>query len=220
MNILSNIRHIIWDWNGTLLNDRWLCLKSINHLLHKRGLPLLDDQKYLQIFRFPVKDYYELAGFDFTKEDFATPAMEFINLYNDGKFSCSMHDGAFDVLDKLYAKGIKQYLLSASEKIVLSEMVKHYNIGHYFTHLEGLDNHYAAGKLGLGRELLSKIKAEKSKIVMIGDTCHDGEVAADLGIEFISYSNGHYLPERLSSCSSLQIDKLSELLSLVNTQEA
>ena len=38
-------KHIIWDWNGTLLNDRWLCVEGINQALIKRGLnPISEDQ--------------------------------------------------------------------------------------------------------------------------------------------------------------------------------
>ena len=62
------IKHIIWDWNGTLLDDCWLCVESINKLLLKRGLPLIDKEKYLDIFCFPVEDYYIKLGFDFEKE--------------------------------------------------------------------------------------------------------------------------------------------------------
>jgi phosphoglycolate phosphatase len=61
---------IIWDWNGTLLNDIDFCVKTINNLLIKRGLPKLSNGNYREVFSFPVKDYYRKIGFDFSKEDF------------------------------------------------------------------------------------------------------------------------------------------------------
>ena len=39
---MNKITTIVWDWNGTLLNDVDLCLHTINRLLGKRELPLLD----------------------------------------------------------------------------------------------------------------------------------------------------------------------------------
>jgi phosphoglycolate phosphatase len=55
---------IIWDWNGTLLNDVKECLQIINKSLHKRNLPALNLPRYLEKFQFPVKKYYEAIGFN------------------------------------------------------------------------------------------------------------------------------------------------------------
>jgi phosphoglycolate phosphatase len=76
---LKQLKSIIWDWNGTLLNDLDFCISTINILLKKRELPLLNHYSYKEVFSFPVKDYYQAVGFDFSKEDFAIPAQEFID---------------------------------------------------------------------------------------------------------------------------------------------
>ena len=52
-------KHIIWDWNGTLLDDRWLCVDGINNGLLKRGLTPITEKTYMNVFTFPVKNYYE-----------------------------------------------------------------------------------------------------------------------------------------------------------------
>ena len=63
---MKKYNHIIWDWNGTLLNDRWLCVEAINQALNKRNLPMLTEGKYKDVFSFPVEDYYKKVGFDFS----------------------------------------------------------------------------------------------------------------------------------------------------------
>jgi phosphoglycolate phosphatase len=79
-NPFFSYRHIIWDWNGTLLDDKWLCIESINLVLKARDLQPIDEERYSRIFRFPVKDYYKEVGFDFSTEPFERPAMEFIKI--------------------------------------------------------------------------------------------------------------------------------------------
>jgi phosphoglycolate phosphatase len=37
-------------------------------MLRKRNLPLLSLKKYKEVFTFPVRDYYEKIGYNFTKE--------------------------------------------------------------------------------------------------------------------------------------------------------
>ncbi len=209
-------RHIIWDWNGTLLDDKWLCIESINTLLQTRNLPKIDENIYDRIFRFPVKDYYQDAGFDFSMEPFEIPAMEFIELYDNRKKECRLQPDALETLDSFSRMGATQYLLSASETGVLEEMTTHFGISHYFTQIKGLDNHYAQGKKDLGQELMRSINAPADSIVMVGDTCHDKEVADLLGVKVILLTHGHFPEERLISCGSLLINNLIELRQVIS----
>ena len=212
MNIdFNRYRHIIWDWNGTLLDDKWLCISSINKLLINRNLSPLDEPKYDRIFRFPVRDYYKDAGFDFSVEPFEVPALEFIRLYDERKKECRLQPGALNILKQFESLGFKQYLLSASETGVLLEMTAHFGIAGYFSRIKGLDNHYANGKGDLGLELLEEIAAEPGSAVMIGDTCHDQEVAELMGIEAILCTHGHFSEERLIKCGGAIVSGLPEL---------
>ena len=73
-------KHIIWDWNGTLLNDTWLCVEGINNSLEKRSIDTITKEVYRRVFSFPVKDYYERLGFDFKKEPFEVAGDEFVDI--------------------------------------------------------------------------------------------------------------------------------------------
>ncbi|MFH0762129.1 MAG: HAD family hydrolase [Bacteroidota bacterium] len=205
-------KHIIWDWNGTLLDDKWLCIESINQVLGKRSLPPIDEMTYDRIFGFPVRDYYLKAGFDFTDEPYEKPALEFIERYDERKHECLLQPGAREVIRHLHQMGCFQYLLSASETGVLTEMIRLKGIDHYFLKVKGLDNHYAHGKADLGIELLAEINPEPGTVLMIGDTCHDEEVARIMGIPCILYAGGHFTAERLTSCTSRIINGLEELI--------
>ena len=78
---MHRFKAIIWDYNGTLLNDLEIGIESINLMLSKRNLPLLTSESYREVFTFPVKDYYEKVGFDFEKENWDLTAQEFITNY-------------------------------------------------------------------------------------------------------------------------------------------
>jgi len=55
---------VVWDWNGTLLNDMEACIRSMNLMLEKRRLPPIDFETYRSVFTFPVIDYYRAVGID------------------------------------------------------------------------------------------------------------------------------------------------------------
>jgi phosphoglycolate phosphatase-like HAD superfamily hydrolase len=88
--IMNNgqIRNIIWDWNGTLLNDMNICIDIMNTMLANRAIPLITADLYREVFTFPVRDYMVSIGFDFSKEPFNTPADEFVLQY-DTKYAGS-----------------------------------------------------------------------------------------------------------------------------------
>lgn len=205
------MKTIIWDWNGTLLNDLEFCISTINTLLEKRNLPLLTGQKYKDVFSFPVKNYYKTIGFDFNKEDFSIPAKEFIDLYDHGVKNCDLHNSAIEVLSYFKAKGIRQFVLSAMNQNMLEKTLKHNSIFDFFEGVFGLDNHYAASKIIRGEQLLVHFNIEKDKAWIIGDTNHDYEVAQKLGIKCILISDGHQSEIRLKDTGSSVISELSEI---------
>lgn len=204
---------IIWDWNGTLLNDLEFCISCINVLLKKRKLQLLDQKSYREVFSFPVKDYYQAIGFDFTKEDFSIPAYEFIDFYEKGVRSCSLHPSAIEVLNFFRDKGIRQFVLSAMHQNMLTETLQHNKIFEFFEDAAGLDDHYAISKIERGRQLLEKFQLNKTKTYIIGDTIHDFEVAHELGIKCILVADGHQSEERLRSTTAIVVRELSQLIS-------
>ncbi len=209
--LFQGIQHIIWDWNGTLLNDLDLCLATINDMLNNRGLNAVSRKTYLDIFGFPVRDYYEKLGFDFSEEPFKEISTEFIMSYEAGRPNCSLMDGSVDLLRLFHSSGMSQSILSASKKHYLDQAVVDYKIQEYFSMIEGLDNHHAAGKLSLAREHLAKLNILPRSILLIGDTLHDAEIAQELGLRCCVIPNGHHSRQRLEKSTATLVDSLSAL---------
>lgn len=210
----SKYTHLIWDWNGTLQDDVWLCIDIMNGLLQKRRKPPITVEQYRMIFGFPVRDYYQKAGFDFEVEPYEALAAEYISKYDRRSRECNLQSKAVDVLEFCAEQDFSQYLLSASEQNPLEINITHYGLVHYFHRIVGLSDYYAKGKVERGRELVAEINAPADRIVLIGDTIHDYEVAQAIGIDCILFSGGHQAEERLSECGILVVEDLGELLAV------
>jgi phosphoglycolate phosphatase len=203
---------IIWDWNGTLLNDTDICVSCMNRVLEKRGLELLDVQRYREIFTFPVIDYYLKAGLDLNKEAFEIPAMEFIKLYHESLHSADLFPCVKDVLKSFKNRDYYQAVLSAMEHESLEASLKDKGVFPYFDIITGINDHYAHSKLEIGKELMGAIHFKRSEMLLIGDSLHDLEVANELGIECVLVANGHQSYERLSERAPTVLRELSEVL--------
>lgn len=206
--------HVIWDWNGTLLDDVTWCMFCINTMLSKRSLTTLDSiPAYHSVFGFPVIDYYRRVGLDFEKEPFEVLAKEYMTLYHDSSNTMKLFSDTIYVLTKIKEAGIHQTILSATESYTLSSQISYYGISSFFEELLGTSDIYAFGKTEIGKEYIKRVNPEKA--VLIGDTIHDKEVADLLSIDCILVSHGHQSRETLSSSGAMVVGVLEEVLPLL-----
>lgn len=213
---MTNYKHILWDWNGTLLDDVDECIEIINTSLIRRQLKPIDRNEYLEKFQFPVRKYYEEVGFDFSRESFEEAGKEYIRAYAKKMFECRLHDSAREVLQSISEAGRQQYILSALNDEALQKCVKSFGLKDFFAEIRGLDDHYAHSKVELGQTLLKDLGIDPATAVMIGDTIHDFEVAQAMGIGCILVAAGHNSRQRLESCDAKVIDNLGELKGRLN----
>ncbi len=212
----SRIRNIIWDWNGTLLDDMDICIDCMNEMLKNRSLPRLAHDHYREIFTFPVKDYLTGIGFDFSKEDFEIPAGEFIDLYNFKFREANLFNGVHQCLNQFREQGYKQYILSAQEQTLLNRLVDHYGLSGIFESVTGTSDNYAHSKIETGKRMMKDLKLNNPECMIIGDTLHDYEVAVALDIKCILVSHGHQSPSRLRSAGVPVTGSLLEIPKYLN----
>ena len=205
------IKYVIWDWNGTLIDDAWLFVELMNEELNVRNLPQITVDDYRHCFTFPVKKYYEVLGFDFQQEDFKEVGYQFIQKFKKRKFEANLFEHSADILAFTKKLNIKQSIVSAQENNLLNQTVKHYQIQHYFDTISGISHYYADDKIKLAQSVRKKIPYDNREIVLIGDSVHDFEVAEALGVKCILFSKGHYSKKRLLRCDCPIIDNHREL---------
>jgi len=205
---------IIWDWNGTLLDDAEICRTAINRMLKARNLPELSLEKYRDVFTFPVIDYYRQVGFDFDKEEWEPVAMEFINLYLGALKEVELTPFANETLEKFKQKGYRQAIISAMQHDALLKSVSELGIYDYFDFIGGIGDHYGGGKVDNARNYFTVAGLNPEQVTLIGDTIHDSEVAAELGCKCVLVTTGHQSHRRLQLTGLTVIKNLSEIESL------
>ena len=205
---------VIWDFNGTITDDLQLGIDSVNLLLSRRNLPTIDSvERYHELFRFPVKDYYAAAGFDFDIYPYEELAVEWVAEYNKGAPYLKAHDGVADTIDALNAAGVRQIVLSSSDITMLRSQLSNLGLLDRFDTVLGLDNIYAGGKI----ELAKKWGEGKdfSRAIMIGDTTHDYETARALSADCVLFSGGSEPRAKLLKCGVPVIDKMPDVLRFI-----
>jgi len=214
--MIQAYKNIIWDWNGTLLNDIDLCLGIANKMLANHQPTPLALASYRNAFGFPITAYYKKIGIDLKKESFETLTEKFLTNYNQGVQNCNLHENVLDILKQFQQQQKDQYILTAAHLDLVQPLLDRFDMNQYFKVVEGVDNFRAEGKVNRGARLMQNHQIEKDKTVLIGDTYHDFEVASAMNIDCILVANGHQSRERLIEFTKgeiLVVDILKELLS-------
>ncbi len=204
--------HILWDFNGTIINDVETGIISLNTLLKRRNMPTIDSvEQYHSVFTFPITKYYENVGFDFSVEPYDRLAIEWVKENEVNIRKARLCDGAKEALEFFKNKNIPQIVISATEVNMLKGHIEHLGISHYFHEILGLDNIHAESKVRLGTDWLNRNPGAVP--LMIGDTIHDAEVAREIGCDCFLCATGHQSLETISTAGVPTFSDLGKLIS-------
>ena len=209
---LAEYRHAVWDWNGTLLDDTWLCCESLNLLLREDGHPPVDPERYRRIFEFPVIKVYQAIGFTPDEASFLAMSVRFMAAYESRKHECRLHDGAEALLDALTRRGLTHSVLSAYERNLLAATLRQFGLDGRILRACGGQDIHAGSKEERARTHLEGMAVGRSEVIYVGDTAHDAEAAAAMGVDCVLVAHGHQHRARLEGLGVRVVDGFGELL--------
>lgn len=201
---------VIWDWNGTLIDDVIYSMNIMNSILSKRKVYTLTYKSYRESFSFPIEDYYRKMGLSFkSKKEYNKIVEEFNVKYRKKAKKCNLYPEVILTLSFFKKMGFKQNILSGLNQNDLNESVQYYNLFDFFESVVGSDNMDASDKSKQLHKMLKR--TEISNTVLIGDTTLDYELAKNTGCKCVLVSHGHQSEEQLRKCDALIVDNFSEL---------
>jgi phosphoglycolate phosphatase len=197
---------VVWDFNGTLLNDMQACINSLNVLLRMRGLRPVTPEFYRENFGFPVIHFYEQLGLvPKDAEDWEIIGESFHMRYLFSKH-LNLQPHAAEAVTAIRRLGIRQGVLSALEQGLLELQLSQFGLAHHMDFISGSRSYDGASKADAAAAL-----GLKGRVVLIGDTEHDAEVARAQGWQAILCSAGHHTAARLQKWGYPVIDTLASL---------
>jgi len=216
MNFTRNFDLVIWDWNGTLLDDTHMCYTIANEMRQERGMSLMEGvEEYRRYFTFPVVDYYRRMGYSFETEPFENISRQFVSMYAARYPTTSLQPCAKEALAAVLETGARQVLLSATGQDRLDEQVEFFQLNGYFERVIGNSNNLAHGKADYAKEFLRESGVDPARALFVGDTDHDFEIASSIGCGCALLTAGHQTIEHLSTLGATLVSTLCEVPALL-----
>lgn len=186
---------LLWDWNGTLLDDTGAAVGALAAILERRGLAPVPIEEYRATFSFPSRKYYERVGLDLEAEDWNALAEEYHAAYL--ALPRRLAADAAEALDFAAESGCAQYIISAMRQDLLESEVARFGLAGRFAAIYGTDNLDGGSKIASARRLSAILPPGGATV--IGDALHDKEAADAIGAKCVFYSGGSHCAGRLAA---------------------
>lgn len=189
------MRHVVWDWNGTLLDDQRLVLHALDTVLADAGLPPTDAATYRRLYTRPVRVFYErLFGRPIGDPEWAHVDEVYHEAYRARLAGARLTADARDVLEDVEEAGLTQSLLSMYRHRELVPLVRRLGVADHFVRIDGLRGPGGGRK---ARELEAHLgsfgwSGDPRDVLVVGDALDDARAAAHVGARCVLYDGGSH----------------------------
>ncbi|MFF5178604.1 HAD family hydrolase [Micromonospora sp. NPDC000316] len=205
--------HLVWDWNGTLLNDLSLVVAATNVAFASVGGPTVTPEEHRTRFRRPIADYYaEVLGKAVDDEAFGRLDRIFHDAYRNGLTTCEL---AADAQTAMATWEGSQSLLSMWFHDELVPTVHTYGLAGHFTRVDGLRATIGGDRKAESLQRhLTELGVDGASVVLIGDSIDDADAALEVGGRAVLYTGGFTDPARLRASGHPVADTLTDAVAL------
>jgi HAD superfamily hydrolase (TIGR01549 family) len=193
--------HVVWDWNGTLLNDNHAVLAAVNEVCTGFGRPELTWGEWQAAYARPMRVSYEqILQRTLDEEEWARVDKLYHERYDALLHTCELAADTIDVLREWTGSGRTQSLLSMWFHARLTPTIEQYGLTSYFTRVDGLP-----GEIGGGSKADSLVRhlevqqLDPADVVLIGDVVDDADAARAAGTQCVLVSTGAMTRESLEA---------------------
>lgn len=205
-------KHLVWDWNGTLLDDFHAVVTASSDAVIALGGIGLDADTHRERFRRPLSAFYnELLDRELTAIEFDRLNDLFHNRYRDQLADCRLSAGAIEAIGTWRGT---QSLLSMWRHDELVPLVTEHGLFDYFTRVDGLRDNADVGKHQYLVDHLAQLNIEPTDTVMIGDSADDAEAAEAAGASCVLVTGGTTSRRLLAATGFPVADSLLEAVRL------
>ena len=209
------MRHIIWDFNGTLLSDAQLGVEADNHVFDTLGLPRITIDDYRRHMTMPVRDFYTALGVDLNVYTYDVISL-WLDYFNPRAVGVGLVPGALEAVCRLQAKGYTQSILSASYEVSLVEQCDALGLTQHMDAVSGLSDESARKKTDIGRSQMQHLGLTGEDAVLVGDMVADAELAQALGTRCVLVPWGHNDEARLAATGYPVAHSFEELEQMID----
>ena len=185
-----NFDLIAFDWDGTLFDSTAIITRCIQEAVRDVGGTVPTQEAASYVIGLGLKQALAHAAPDVPPEKYALLGERYQHHYALHVSDLSFFDGAIDMLHALKAKGHRLAVATGKSRRGLDESLKSVALKGLFDASRTADETAGKPQPKMLNELLAQFAVPAERLLMIGDTTHDLQMAVNAGCPSVGVSYG------------------------------
>ena len=203
---------IVWDWDGTIMDSTPTIVHCIQQACRDLGFKEPDDTLASSVIGLGIQDSLRRAVPWIEPKHFQQLTDRFRYHYLAKDHELDLFVGIRELLEELRADQFLLGVATGKSRVGLNRSLNHHQIGHLFHETRTADESFSKPHPGMLLELSDMTQVPTRRMLMIGDTTHDLDMAANAGVDGIAVTYGAHPPNTLKTSPSLaQVDDVAQL---------
>jgi phosphoglycolate phosphatase len=181
---------IAFDWDGTLFDSTGLIVRCIQAACRDVGSPVPSDVQAAYVIGLGLMDALRHAVPDLPVERYAELGRRYRHHYMARQHQIVLFDGTLEMLHALKARNHWLAVATGKSRSGLNEALDSAQLRSVFDSTRTADETASKPDPLMLRELMAELGADARRTLMIGDTTHDLQLAANAGVASVAVSYG------------------------------
>jgi len=205
------IKHVIFDFDGTIVESRYLAVELLNELAPKYKLRIITENDYEHLRSLSIPERCRFIKLPFYK--LPKLKIELTGKYRRAIATLPMISGVREVLDLLKAAGLGLSIISSNSAENINAFFKH-NLVNVFGNI--ISSGGLFGKDKAIKNFLTQQGLPSQAVIYVGDECRDIKACKKNQVRVIAVTWGYDNKELLASCQpDALINHPSELSKII-----
>jgi phosphoglycolate phosphatase len=190
---------IVFDWDGTLADSTALIVDALQKSCADLALPIPAEERCRYVIGLGLHDTLMTVAPELTKARYPEMVEAFRRNFIGGEADIPLFKGVPEMLVDLNARGALLGVATGKSKVGLARTLARHGITQHFAATRCADEGQPKPHPEMLQYVIRTCGVELDRTLMIGDTTHDLQLAANAGVQSVAVGYGAHDHEALSS---------------------
>lgn len=190
MNAMKPFDLVVFDWDGTLMDSAAAIVLAIQSASRDLGMPIPTEEASRHVIGLGLMEALQYLAPNMPTSWYPKMAERYRYHYFSGNHDIALFAGARELLDNLRAAGFTLAVATGKSRLGLDHALDHFALRDYFAATRTSGECPSKPHPAMLLELMEELRVPPDRVVMIGDTTHDLQMAASAGCVGVGVTYG------------------------------
>jgi len=196
---------IVFDWDGTVMDSTAIIAGSIQNACRDLQLTVPSDEAAHYVIGMGLTDALRHAVPDAHESQYESLTERYRHHFLSQDGAIPLFAQARETIMELHSQGYLLAVATGKSSNGLSRALESSDMGEYFHATRTADQTFSKPHPAMLLELMDELGSTADRMLMVGDTTHDLQMALNAGVDAVGVTYGAHPPEQLQALNPLAL---------------